>query len=400
MWSRKSWIAGGGPSKIVSPPTCMCDDWPSLCRNDASIDVNRSRCCVCAIRSPCLLAESSLTDGQLQSPLVPRILYVTSRRASFIEVDRELLAQRFDVRDLYQPGRWANPLRVLRALRGCDAVVGWWAHWHTFWPITLAWLLRRPSVLIIGGFDTANEPEIGYGHQQGGARKHLSRWIMRRAGVLATNSEYSQGEIERNIGIAPERVTVMHHGVPDPFGALPEKPAEPLALTVGNVDRPNLDRKGLQAFAQAADELAEVEFVLAGRFVDDAGEELRADAPANLRLTGWVEDDDLLDLYRRAAVYVQASRHEGFGVSVAEAMLAGCVPVVTRAGALPEVVGDSGVLIDVPAGPSAVAAAIREALGRGSGAGPAARERVLSEFSLDARAAALHELVDRALAGR
>jgi glycosyltransferase involved in cell wall biosynthesis len=192
----------------------------------------------------------------------------------------------------------------------------------------------------------------------------------------------------------------MHHGVPDPFGGLPEKPAEPLALTVGNVDRPNLERKGLGAFAAAAAELPDVEFVLAGRFVDDAREELRAHAPANLRLTGWVEDDELLDLYRRAAVYVQASRHEGFGVSVAEAMLAGAVPVVTRAGALPEVVGDIGVQIDVPAEPRAVAGAIGQALERAPDTGAAARERVLREFSVDARAAALHDLVERALGAR
>ncbi len=331
---------------------------------------------------------------------MPRILFVTSRRASFITVDRELLAQRYEVVDRYQPGRGGSPLRVLRAMRGCDAVVGWWASWHTFWPITLAWLLRRPSVLIVGGFDTANEPDIGYGYQQGGARARLSRWIMRRAGILATNSAYSRAEVERNTGISADRVTVMHHGVPDPFGALPDKPPEPLALTVGNVDRPNLERKGLRAFAEAAAELPEVEFVAAGRFVDDAGEQLRAQAPPNLRLTDWVEEDELLDLYRRAAVYVQASRHEGFGVSVAEAMLAGCVPVVTRAGALPEVVGDIGVQIDVPAAPKAVAAAIREAMERGPDAGAAARERVLSEFSLDARAAALHDLVERALTGR
>jgi glycosyltransferase involved in cell wall biosynthesis len=331
---------------------------------------------------------------------MPRILFVHSRRASFITVDRELLAQRYEIRDLYQPGRGGNPVRVLRAMNGCDAVVGWWASWHTFWPITLAWLLRRPSALIVGGFDTANEPEIGYGYQQGGLRARLSRWIMRRADVLATNSAYSREEIERNTGIPRDRVTVMHHGVPDPFGALPEKPAEPLALTVGNVDRPNLERKGLRAFAAAAGELPEVEFVVAGRFVDDAGEELRTQAPPNLRLTGWIEEDELLDLYRRAAVYVQASRHEGFGVSVAEAMLAGCVPVVTRAGALPEVVGDTGVQIDVPAEPGAIAAATGEALARAPAAGAAARERVLREFSVSARAAALQDLVERALAGR
>ena len=79
-----------------------------------------------------------------------------------------------------------------------DLVFGWFASWHTFFPITLAGLLRKPSVMIIGGFDTANMPDIGYGYQQGGFRRRASRWIFRGARRLVTNSNYSPSEIERN----------------------------------------------------------------------------------------------------------------------------------------------------------------------------------------------------------
>ena len=111
----------------------------------------------------------------------PRILYVHSRKASFVAIDREILAERFEVEDLYQPGRWPNPVKVVGGVLRADLVFGWFASWHTFFPITLAWLLRKPSVLIVGGFDTANMPDIGYGYQQGGLRRWASRWIMRRA---------------------------------------------------------------------------------------------------------------------------------------------------------------------------------------------------------------------------
>ncbi len=327
-----------------------------------------------------------------------RVLYVHSRKASFVAIDREILAQRFDVEDLYQPGRSPNPLRLIAGVLRADVVFGWFASWHTFFPITLAWLLRKPSVLIIGGFDTAAMPEIGYGYQQGGLRRWASRWIMRRAGRLITNSRYSLAEIERNTPIPPSEVTVVHHGVPDPFGDIaPDK--ERLALTVGAIDRGTLVQKGQLPFVQAARELPDVRFAFAGKWLDDAIEQLRAAAPENVEFTGWLSDEDLRALYLRSAVYVQASRHEGFGLAVAEAMLAGCVPVVMNVTAMPEVVGDAGVLIESQR-PADVADGVRRALALGPQASRSARERILTAFPMESRRDGILRVVDEALAGR
>jgi glycosyltransferase involved in cell wall biosynthesis len=303
----------------------------------------------------------------------PRILFVCPSDASFIRVDREVLAERWPVEVWKQPGRWANPLKVLAALRRVDLIVGWWASWHTFWPFTLAAVLRKPSLLIVGGFDTANMPEIGYGFQQGGLQRALSRWVMRRATKLVTNSNYSRGEIERNIG------------VPDPYGEQPDDGARRrMALSVGFVTRANLEIKGQRAFVEAAAELPDVEFVLAGPWKDDAIDGLRGRATANVTFTGWLEQEDLDRLYREASVYVQPSHHEGFGIAVAEGMLAGCIPVVTAAGALPEVVDGAGIQVPSDA-PAEVAAGIREALEAGPEARRAARERILTAFPVDVR---------------
>jgi glycosyltransferase involved in cell wall biosynthesis len=329
---------------------------------------------------------------------VKRILYVHSRKASFVAIDREILAERYEIEDLYQPGRVPSPLKVIGGVLRADLVFGWFASWHTFFPITLAWLLRKPSVMVIGGFDVANMPDIGYGHQQGGLRRQASRWIFRRAGSLITNSEYSVSEIERNTPVPPSEVTVIPHGVPDPFGALPEEPKERLALTVGAVDRSTLVQKGQLPFARASRELPDVLFVLAGKWLDEAVEELRAVAGTNLELTGWLSDEELLDNYRRAAVYVQASRHEGFGLAVAEAMLAGCVPVVMNVTAMPEVVGDAGVLLESQR-PDEVAAGIRHALELGPDAAAAARERILTSFPMERRREGILRVVEEALGG-
>ena len=124
-------------------------------------------------------------------------------------------------------------------------------------------------------------------------------------------------------------------------------------------------------------------FVFVGRWHDDAIEELRALAGDNVEFTGWLSDDDLHAMYRRASVYVQASRHEGFGLAVAEAMLAGCVPVVMNVTAMPEVVGDAGVLIEdsAPGGRGRGRAAGARARPRGRGRGRGSGSSPLSPCS-------------------
>jgi glycosyltransferase involved in cell wall biosynthesis len=329
---------------------------------------------------------------------VKRVLFVHNAKASFVAIDRAILAERYAIEDLYQPGRWPNPVRVVRGVLRADLVLGWFASWHTFFPITLAWLLRKPSVMIVGGFDTANMPDIGYGYQQGGLRRWASRWIMKRTGRLVTHSNYTRSEIERNTPIPAERVTVIHLGVPDPFGGLPEEGGrERMALTVGAIVRRTLEQKGQRPFVAAAAELPDVRFVFVGKWHDDAIELLRGIARDNVTFTGWLSDEELRETYRRAAVYVQASRHEGFGLAVAEAMLAGCVPVVMDVTAMPEVVGDAGVRISSQA-PEAIAAGVREALAMGPEAGRRARERILSEFPLERRREELRHVVEEALA--
>ena len=328
-----------------------------------------------------------------------RILFVYSRRTSFVEIDLALLRERHDVREWAQPGRYANPLAVLREVRRADLVFGWFASWHTFWPFTFARLLDKPSVLITGGFDTANLPEIGYGYQQGGATQRLARWIIGSASELITNSEYTRREVVENVGLPEDRVTVVYHGVPDVFGELPSEEREAVALTVANVGWLTFERKGLRPFVQAARLAPELRFVLVGEWLDGAIGLLRDLGGPNVEYTGHVSDEELATWYRRSSVYVQASRHEGFGMSLAEAMLAGCIPVTTTAGALPEVVGGIGVQID-RADPEQIADAVREALALHAGERARARQRILDRFPVSARREGLLCVVSRAATGR
>jgi glycosyltransferase involved in cell wall biosynthesis len=303
-----------------------------------------------------------------------KLLYVYGRRSRFTDIDRDILARQYEVTEL-----GGRTLRAAPAAARADIVVAWFAGWHALLPVTVAWLLRKPIVVITGGYDVANVPEAGYGMQRGGLARIASRWVLGRATRLMANSESGGREAAKVVPKAT--VDVVHHGVPDlaPHADL-DAPRDG-ALTVGVVDRANLDRKGLRAFAAAAALLPGVPFTLAGR-VDDP--EAAAELDRAARQAGQVGDDELARLYATSAVYVQASRHEGFGMAVAEAMAAGCVPVVTDSGALPEVVGDVGIVVAEPT-PEAVADGVRRGLDAGPDARRRARARVLEQFTLERR---------------
>jgi glycosyltransferase involved in cell wall biosynthesis len=321
-----------------------------------------------------------------------KILFVHNGPTHFVRLDLDQLRERYDVTECYLRSKWINAATMWQQVRTHDLVFGWFASWHTFLPLLFARRLGKPSLLVIGGYDLANMPEIGYGHQRGGIKRWVSQRTIHLANILVTNSYYSRNEAARNALVPEEEVHPVYHGVRDPFGSLPEGSRARIALTVGNVNRSNLRRKGHEPFVRTAALMPDVNFVLAGAWKDNAIEYLRSIATSNVTFTGWLNNDALRDHYGKAAVYVQPSLHEGFGLSVAEAMLAGCIPVVTTAGALPEVAGEFGVSIAEPE-PAIIARAIEEALTHREEARVAIRQTILDRFPMKKRGQALDELI-------
>ena len=322
-----------------------------------------------------------------------RIFFLHSGNEQFVKIDRDLLQVSYDVHDFYAAHKFpADFFRYIRGLGNADILFGWFASWNAFWALLLARALRKPSVLVIGGYDVARLPEADYGHQRGGLEKWISRWAMGLADTLLPFSHYSQQEAEKNAGISIIKMNMIYLGVPDSFGALPLLPKEKMILTVGKVEWSNLKRKGLEPFVRSAAYLPDAQFVLVGDWADRSIEYLRSIASKNVVFTGRISDEELAGYYRRAAVYVQASLHEGFGLSVAEAMLAGCIPVTTRAGSMPEVVGECGLYCDSP-DPAEIARVVELALDSSPTLRGQARERILDHFSLQQRQQLLEEVI-------
>ena len=322
------------------------------------------------------------------------IALVSSGRSSFVEADAVILAREYEVRRLEWSGR--NTYRALReAVRDSDLVFCWFAGDHAAVAGFVARRHRRPVVLVAGGADVAAQHDIGYGAMAGSWRSRIStRLSIRLADLVLPFSEFSASEILRVR--KPRRMEVLYLGVDvNRFAPLGAK--EDLAVTAGAITESNLRRKGHATFVEASRKVPGIRFVLAGAVDRSMETDLRSSPPPNLELPGYLSDDELLALYRRAKVYVQASAHEGFGLAVAEAMACGCVPVVTRRGSLPEVVGDTGVYVEYGDADS-TAEGIRTALSHPAD-GTRARERVVQRFPIGRRADRLLRLVSDLLAG-
>ncbi len=189
-----------------------------------------------------------------------------------------------------------------------------------------------------------------------------------------TPSAFVADEVVAFLGADRSRVRAVHSGVPTATPATPggEVPV-PLpdgttryVLALGTAE-PRKDLPGLVAsFDALAADVPDTALVLAGPEgwgeADLSAALASASHRARMVRTGWVSDEVRHRLVARAAVLAYPSRYEGFGFPPLEAMAAGVPVVASRAGALPEVLGDGAWL--VPVGDrDALAGALGELLG-------------------------------------
>jgi glycosyltransferase involved in cell wall biosynthesis len=246
-------------------------------------------------------------------------------------------------------------------------------------------------------------------------RLSLHRWygftrmqarVARQIDPLITVSESSAGDIVDDFGVRREAVRVIPVGVETDVFRPPTAPRVPgRIVAVSSSDSP---MKGARVLLEAVAKLRterDVELVVVGRPKADgpvarAVDELGiADA---VRFVTGLPDPALADLFGSAEVAVVPSLYEGFSIPAVEAMSCATPLVASRGGALPEVVGDCGVMVE-PGNPSELAAALGALLDdpdRRRALGAAGRARVLNLFTWRAMAAATAEVYAEVVAER
>lgn len=169
-----------------------------------------------------------------------------------------------------------------------------------------------------------------------------------RADLIICVSAFTASQVEHFLKVDRGRLRVIWHGVHPPTGALPlEEQRENIVLHVGALQA----RKNIVRLLQAFEHMdSPWRLVLAGSrgYGADAIAERIAQSPARERIevTGYVTDEHLQSLYRRAKVLAFPSLDEGFGIPLLEAMAHG-LPIITSSGsALQEVAAGAAILVN------------------------------------------------------
>ncbi len=186
--------------------------------------------------------------------------------------------------------------------------------------------------------------------------------VARQLPHIITVSEMAKTHISEVFQIPASRMHVIYNGI-DTEVFSPSDQVKRSENTILMVMSRDTYVKGLRFLLEAMAELRkkyDLNLVVVGRTLGDGVTEKlmqKLGVTEHVQFCDQIDTDELVRLYRTAAIVAVPSTYEGFGLPAAEAMACGAPVVSTTAGALPEVVGDAGILI-----PSADSVALEQAL--------------------------------------
>ncbi len=194
----------------------------------------------------------------------------------------------------------------------------------------------------------------------------MQRRVARTLSLIITVSDCARNDISRDFKIPIQRFRTIHNGIStEVFYPVPEIQREPGRIIVtSSADTP---LKGLYYLLLAVSEISrerKIRLVIVG----NPGKNGRIETlirelgiGKQVSFTGGIDGKEFVRQYARASIAVVPSLYEGFGFPAGEAMACGLPVISTTGGALPEVVGDAGILVP-PADSKALANALRTLL--------------------------------------
>jgi glycosyltransferase involved in cell wall biosynthesis len=273
------------------------------------------------------------------------------------------LDERFEWRLIDSP----DPLWHLRAARAANREASVYLSTNSY---LTAWFTRIPCAVVVYDLITF-KPDARPQRRASLIERATAGPAIRRAAALLCISEWTRRDLVERFPRAAPKATAIPLAASEP----PELDADAavarlglerrFVLAVGTLEpRKNLGRL-IEAWSMLAPEVRDAHALALvgpkGWEMDEVLAPINA-AREDVRVLGFVSDEDLAALYRRCELFAYPSLYEGFGLPVLEAMQAGAPVVCSNTSSLPEVGGDAVAYVD-PRDSGAIAAALERLLG-------------------------------------
>ena len=290
----------------------------------------------------------------MKSPLV----YIHNGSSTFVEKDIKILNENYAVSVFHfkTQKKIAVPLQFILELlfliknRKSKITIIQFAGYHSFLPIILKKIVNAKCVIILGGTDCVSFPSIKYGSFLRQPLRFFTYFSIKNATHLCPVDKtlveyvYSYQELDYKtqgyLAHFPKiktPYTVIFNGY-EKENWYVEKKEKNSFVTVGSNlgSRFGIGLKGIDLILEIADFFPEAEFYIVG------GKAIQKEVPKNIHLLETMPNNELPKFLATKEFYLQLSLSEGFPNALCEAMLSGCIPIVSNVGGMPEIVKEVG----------------------------------------------------------
>ncbi len=345
------------------------------------------------------------------------VLLLYTNYSTFVAKDFEILKRKYNVITYeFKPQKKLSAMLfqlikqlffIIGNITRVDIVYSWFADFHSLIPFVFARLLKKKTIVIVGGFDAVSIPSLKYGlfHKKD-LRQRFGVWTYKLSDYILPVDESLIDSMNYYADAKGLKVGVKAYvpGLKAIFKSIPTG-YNPNNWIVSNEKRTNsviafgyagnmqkFVGKGYDFIIEVAKQMPDINFHLIS-IRDKMKDYAKGIAPSNVTITDSLPQDRLLEELSKNKVYALLSMSEGLPSSLCEAMLCGCVPVGTNVGGIKNVIGNCGFVINKKNVNEAVNA-IRKALDVDEDFAKCGRKRISEILPIDLREKELIKILE------
>ena len=341
------------------------------------------------------------------------IIYIAPSLSSFVRNDIKILKKKYNVtNNIYN---WGNKyltifyflkqfIFLLTNIFSTDLIIvsfgGYWA----VLPSLFGRLFKVPVFIILNGTDCASIESINYGSLKKPLVKlsckisySLSSLLLPVSSSLIYTKNYfldSDKDIEQGYSHFIKNIKtnskVLYNGVDENFWKKSKEIKKEPNTFISVFNNRQFIGKGGDLIVEISKKYPSSTFYIAG-----STKIANLEAPTNVIFLGYLSPNELLNYYSKCQYYFQLSSFEGFGVSLCEAMLCECVPIVSSVNHLANIVDDYGFVLqkkDI----NLLTEIVDKALNTKNlvQLGELSRKRIINNYSIEIREKELFQIIE------